>query len=70
MQVDLNLDVERMLPDFIRRRFIVKQETLYPNRKRGILSKILHDDNTLSKITKGVIVADSNQVFRLIVCSI
>lgn len=31
MQVELALDVERMVPDFFRRRFVIKKETLKPN---------------------------------------
>ena len=29
------LDVERMVPDFIRRRFVIKKETLAPNAGFG-----------------------------------
>ena len=46
MQVTLNLEVEKMLPDFMRRRVLVKQETLFPNKKKSIFSKVLNDDNT------------------------
>ena len=63
MQVTLNLDVERMLPDCIRRRFIVKQQTVYPNEKRGMVTKILREENTLNRITKGVV--DDGQVSGL-----
>ncbi|XP_061171192.1 transient receptor potential cation channel subfamily A member 1 homolog isoform X1 [Saccostrea echinata] len=33
MQVDLALDVERVVPEFIRRRFVAKCDTYRPNRK-------------------------------------
>ena len=46
MQVNLNLEVEKMLPDFVKRRVLVKQETLFPNKKKSIFSKVLNDDNT------------------------
>ena len=46
MQVTLNLEVEKMMPDFMRRRVLVKQETLFPNKKKSIFSKVLNDDNT------------------------
>ena len=46
MQVTLNLEVEKMLPDFMKRRVLVKQETLFPNKKKSIFSKVLNDDNT------------------------
>lgn len=63
MQVTLNLDVERMLPDFVRRRFIVKQQTLLPNQRRGgVLGKIRMSDPTLNRITKGVRAGFSNEV--------
>ena len=62
MQVTLNLDVERILPDFIRRRFIVRKQTLYPNVKKGLFSRILRDDSTLGTITKGVVADVSSQV--------
>ena len=61
MQVTLNLDVERMLPDFIRRRFIVKKQTLYPNVRRSCFSGILRDDD-ISEIAKGVLADVHNQV--------
>ena len=44
--MNLNLEVEKMLPDFIRRRVLVKEETLFPNKKKSIFSKVLNDDNT------------------------
>lgn len=31
LQVELALDVERMVPDFIRRKFVVRKESLSPN---------------------------------------
>lgn len=63
MQVTLNLDVERMLPDFIRRRFIVKQQTILPNQKKGgFLAKFLMNDNALNRITKGIRAGISNEV--------
>ena len=63
MQVTLILDVERILPDCIRRRFIVKQQTIYPNEKRGIVTNILAEGNTLTRITKGVVQEYNSQVY-------
>ena len=51
-----------MLPDFIRRRFVIRKQTLYPNVKRGLFSRILSDGNTLATITKGVVADASSQV--------
>ena len=66
MQVTLILDVERILPDCIRRRFIVKQQTIYPNEKRGIVTNILAEGNTLTRITKGVVQEYNSQVYMII----
>ena len=65
MQVTLNLDVERMLPDFIRRRFIVKKQTLYPNVRRSCFSGILRDEDDISEIAKGVLADVHNQVLPI-----
>lgn len=55
IQVSLNLDVEKMLPDLISRKFIQRQETVFPNKKKNICSKVFQDDNTLKRIGKAVI---------------
>ena len=60
-QVTLNLDVERILPDFVRRRFIVRQETVLPNQSKSIFAKVFQDDNTLKRIAHTV-VAKGNEV--------
>ena len=60
----MNLDVEKMLPDFIRRRFIIKKESLKPNEKRNTISKFFLDDTTLKRISNAV-VADGNEVHFL-----
>ena len=57
----MNLDVEKMLPDFIRRRFIIKKESLRPNQKRNTILKFFLDDTTLKRISNAV-VADGNEV--------
>ena len=53
--MSLNLDVEKMLPDIISRKFIQRQETVLPNKRKNICSKIFQDDNTLKRIAKAVI---------------
>ncbi len=55
MQVELNLDVEKMLPGFIRRKFTIRRETVHPNGGGGIVSKMLNDDTTLRRISLAVI---------------
>ena len=61
MQVNLNLDVERMLPDCLRRRFVVRKETVWPNKRFRIWTQLLNDANLLTKITK-TILADEQEV--------
>ena len=61
MQVGMALDVEKLLPDFIRRRFIVKKLSVYPRKKIGLLSILIGDANSLGKITKGVVADISSQ---------
>ena len=58
MQVDLNLNVEKMLPDFIRRRFIIRQETVWPNRRSKAWTKLLNDANLLTRITKTILAGE------------
>ena len=55
MQVSLNLDVEKVLPDFLKRRFFIREESVYPNKSRNIFSKFLKDDSTLQRISKAVV---------------
>ncbi len=49
------MDVEKMLPDYFRRRFTVREETVYPNKKTGLMSKLLTDQTTLRRIALAVI---------------
>ncbi len=55
MQVELNLDVEKMLPPFIRRKFTIRRESVFPNSGGGLVSRILNDDTTLRRISQAVI---------------
>ena len=57
----MNLDVEKMLPDFIRRKFIIRKESVRPNEKRNAILKFFLDDTTLKRIASAV-VADGNEV--------
>jgi hypothetical protein len=54
LKVNLNLDVEKMIPAFIRRKIYKKQETVYPNQKTSLFTKVFNDDNTLKKIASAV----------------
>ena len=62
--MNLNLDVEKMLPDFIRRRFIIRKESVRPNEKRNAILKFFLDDTTLKRIATAII-ADGNEVVFL-----
>ncbi len=42
-------------------RFVIRKETVLPNERTSILSRVLHDDNTLKRIAKAV-VAHGNEV--------
>jgi hypothetical protein len=53
--------VEKMLPDFLRRRSVIRQETLWPNKRSRIWSKFLNDANLLTKI-KTVFLANDSEV--------
>ncbi|XP_023336897.1 transient receptor potential cation channel subfamily A member 1 homolog isoform X3 [Eurytemora carolleeae] len=54
MQVELNLSVETMLPEFVRRRLLRRFEKFYPNRPRSIISRIFSDEiNLTNDLTEG-----------------
>jgi hypothetical protein len=40
----------------------VKEQTIYPNEKRGIVYNILAEGNNLTRITKGVVQEYNSQV--------
>ena len=65
MQVNLTLDVERMLPDFLKKKFILRQQTVWPNKRFGIWTRFLNDANLLTRITKSVLEGE-REVSRLI----
>ena len=58
-KVELVLSVERLLPEFLRERWILKTETLYPNQGPGCLSHISPYQNQL-KFIKNLIVASES----------
>ena len=55
MQAKLNLDVEKRLPEWLRRKLTIKGETLYPNKRRNPVAHIYYDGFTLQKIAKSVV---------------
>merc|ERR1719188_291327 len=60
MLVTLSLDVEMLLPEFIRRKIIIRRQTLFPNRMRSIFSKVYQDGHTMQSI-KAAVVAMANK---------
>ncbi|XP_074658298.1 transient receptor potential cation channel subfamily A member 1 homolog isoform X1 [Tubulanus polymorphus] len=51
MQVELALEVEGILPQFLRRKFIRKCETIRPNKRMGAVRKFMNWESTLSAST-------------------
>ena len=49
MQVRLNLDVERMLPTFLHKKYIIKGDEVYPNKPESMFLNILNDNNNLRR---------------------
>ena len=60
MLVTLSLDVEMLLPEFIRRKIVIRRQTLFPNRMRSIFSKVYQDGHTMQSI-KAAVVAMANK---------
>ncbi len=60
MQVTLNLDVEKMLPDVLRRKYIIKSEEVYPNKTKSVLLNVYHDNNTLKRISNEIIAKETD----------
>ena len=58
-KAELVLSVERLLPEFLRERWILKTETLHPNQGPGCLSHISPYQNQL-KFIKNLIVASES----------
>ena len=40
----------------------MKEQTIYPNEKRGLVTNLLAEGNTLTRITKGVVQEYNSQV--------
>ena len=60
MQVRLNLDVERMLPTFLHKKYIVKGEKVYPNKPESIFLNILNDNNNLRRIANAIVAKETD----------
>ena len=60
MQVRLNLDVERMLPTFLHRKYIIRNEEVYPNRPKSMVHNILNDNNNLRRIANSIVAKETD----------
>ena len=54
MKVELVLNVERFLPDFIREKWIVKTERIFPNQTNNLFSIFLFNKATYKHIVEKV----------------
>ena len=54
MKVELVLNVERFLPDFIREKWIVKTERIFPNQTNNLFSLFLFNKATYKHIVEKV----------------
>ena len=54
MKVELVLNVERFLPDFIREKWIVKTERIFPNQTNNLFSLFLFNKATYKQIVEKV----------------
>lgn len=60
MQVRLNLDVERMLPTFLHKKYIIKGDEVYPNKPKSIFLNILNDNNNLRRIANSIVAKETD----------
>ena len=54
IKVELVLNVERFLPDFIREKWIVKTERIFPNQTNNVFSLFLFNKATYKHIVEKV----------------
>jgi len=62
MQVELVLGVEKLLPDCLREKWVVKTETLYPNRTINCLQYVFRNQPSIDLITRMIISSNNNDV--------
>ena len=71
MQVNLNLDMERMLPNFIKRRYIIKEEEVFPNAPKSVLNTyMLSDNDTLQRIVDEVVAKQTDDQMEQILLNL
>ena len=55
LQVELTLNIEKLLPECLKKKWIIKTQTLQPNRSSGFFLGFFKDENTLRSIGQRVI---------------
>ena len=64
MLVTLSLDVEMLLPEFIRRKIIIRRQTLFPNTMGSIFEKVYKDGHTMQSIKEAVVAMANETVIE------
>ena len=62
-KVELVLNVERFLPDFIREKWIVKTERIFPNQTNNLFSLFLFNKATYKQIVEKVRNASDTDIY-------
>ena len=60
MQVRLNLDVERMLPTFLHKKYIIKGDEVHPNKPQSMFLNIWNDNNNLRRIANSIVAKETD----------
>jgi hypothetical protein len=55
MQVNLNLDVEKMLPMVFRKKYFINKEEVLPNETKSVLMNVYNDNNNLRRIVQQIV---------------
>ena len=61
VKVELVLNVERFLPDFIREKWIVKTERIFPNQRTNLCSLFLFNKATYKHIVDKIVESESGE---------
>ena len=64
MLVTLSLDVEMLLPELIRRKIIIRRQTLFPNTMGSIFEKVYKDGHTMQSIKEAVVAMANETVIE------
>ena len=69
LQIDLILDAEKTIPGRFRKKFVAKNQVLYPNRKRDLFSKLRLKENLMKELEK-ILKAEKVNFHIFIYCSL